>query len=413
MSSTERFLEIPFVEAGDLVLDAFVDGDVLNIPKYYWNKINAEFDPEYIRYMIVYTVEERRLPVPNPHVTLSKTEALLDFARLCGKDSTEAIRYRGQDFVSRHDYWYSLGDHYLSGGNSGLGASGYFHSANRMRCGHVRFRSPEEVWTTPERLEMVLKALWSLKCEKVGPIELYVVLALRSYVASQFKPAAAKAMYELFGAHSVYDPSSGWGDRFAGFSAAKNTELYVGTDPNLNLSDGYWEQGEAYDTGKEYEFHTEPAEDIDLSPYKFDFVFTSPPYFGTEKYSNHRKQSWKRYGDVDKWMTKFLFPMLDESWNSLVNGGVVAINIADLGVSFAGGELICDAMNDHIGELRGAYYAGAMPLRLSSRPQTGLEKDGGKTMNKFVEPIWVWSKGRDKSVSDFVRSFRSTGGRLL
>ena len=47
---------------------------------------------------------------------------------------------------------------------------------------------------------------------------------LGTYIATQFKPNVAKAIYHMTDAKKVLDTSCGWGDRLAGFytSDAKN-----------------------------------------------------------------------------------------------------------------------------------------------------------------------------------------------
>ena len=44
----------------------------------------------------------------------------------------------------------------------------------------------------------------------------------------------------------------------------------------------------------------------------FDTIFTSPPYFNTEKYSLHDTQSYLRYKKIDDWNTNFLHKTIDK-----------------------------------------------------------------------------------------------------
>ena len=43
---------------------------------------------------------------------------------------------------------------------------------------------------------------------------------LGTYIATQFKPVVAKAIYDMTNAKTVLDTSCGWGDRLAGFFAS-------------------------------------------------------------------------------------------------------------------------------------------------------------------------------------------------
>ena len=47
---------------------------------------------------------------------------------------------------------------------------------------------------------------------------------------------------------------------------------------------------------------------MDYTKYEnhFDSIFTSPPYFDVEKYSDEETQSYKRYTTIDSWNKNFL-----------------------------------------------------------------------------------------------------------
>ncbi len=68
---------------------------------------------------------------------------------------------------------------------------------------------------------------------------------LGTYIATQFKPVVAKAIYDITEAKTVLDTSCGWGDRLAGFFAS-NAEEYYGCDPNPNTYRRYQEQISQY-----------------------------------------------------------------------------------------------------------------------------------------------------------------------
>ncbi len=63
----------------------------------------------------------------------------------------------------------------------------------------------------------------------------------------------------------------------------------------------------------------------------FELIFTSPPYFKLEKYSNNPKQSYIRYPSLDNWLDGFLAPVLVEGYRLLTRGGYFVINIANTG----------------------------------------------------------------------------------
>ena len=62
---------------------------------------------------------------------------------------------------------------------------------------------------------------------------------------------------------------------------------------------------------------------------KFDLVFTSPPYFDTEKYSEEETQSYLKFPTYEKWLNGFLRKLVENSIDSLNKGGYFIINIAN------------------------------------------------------------------------------------
>ena len=53
------------------------------------------------------------------------------------------------------------------------------------------------------------------------------------------------------------------------------------------------------------------VEDVDYSELGiFDFIFTSPPYFNTEIYTDDPTQSSSRYPEFNDWLENFLFKTL-------------------------------------------------------------------------------------------------------
>ena len=129
----------------------------------------------------------------------------------------------------------------------------------------------------------LMGSAYSLKLPKIDRSALRVMLGLRKYICSQFKPNVAKALYDLFKVKNVMDFSMGWGDRLAGFFASQNTELYVGVDPRKENHPIYREQADYYEgqltmfeTMKKVDFYCEAAEDFYYDGYEdtFDIIFT-------------------------------------------------------------------------------------------------------------------------------------------
>lgn len=155
-------------------------------------------------------------------------------------------------------------------------------------------------------------------------------------LATTFMPGYAKAMYEHYNARRVLDPCAGWGDRLTGASVAACVERYVAFDPNRSLRPGYTEIMQhmghelrdvsdsvlRYSNG--FEVYSLPFEQgaLALADQSFDLVFTSPPFFDYEMYSDANP----RYSS---WIDEFYRPLFFQSSRCVVSGGIVAIHIGD------------------------------------------------------------------------------------
>ena len=66
---------------------------------------------------------------------------------------------------------------------------------------------------------------------------------------------------------------------------------------------------------------------LDYSKYKehFDTIFTSPPYFNVEKYSDEDTQSYIRYKDIDSWNKNFLHKTLGNIIPTLKKDGLLPL----------------------------------------------------------------------------------------
>ena len=174
--------------------------------------------------------------------------------------------------------------------------------------------------------------------------------------AVNFPPLTAKFLYEHFTKHIdisekviVYDPSAGWGGRILGAMCTDRKLHYIGTDPNPDNVGIYERVADFYNThcfqsnpffGKaspnSYEVYQLGSEvigdDENFLKYfgKLDFVFTSPPYFNREQYSQDENQSFKKFSAYEDWRDNFLKPTLTTAFSFLKNDRYLCWNIADI-----------------------------------------------------------------------------------
>lgn len=377
-----------------MIVGKYIQDHMLNIPKEDWQIINEQYTPEQIKQNIVDHIQCGDIETPYIQYTEQEFEDL--FRRFCDTP-TEGVQTSEQCYAALK-YKYPVTNKYFQGNQKFNGVSNYFQQENRWQCGSVRKsgRSPYEEFHNAHIYYGYLNYLYTMKCQKVGRLELRQTMSLRGYIASQFRPAIAKEIYEYFGAKDVLDLSSGWGDRLAGFYAANCTRSYIGIDPNPKTWQIYHKQAEAYSkltTPKKVHFINKPAEDVQLPEAIVDMVFTSPPYFNTEMYdkdsAKKENQSFARYNSVQRWMEGFLKPTLRMAYKALKPGGIMAINIADVTIGKNQRYNVCDDMNDFIKDELGMKWVDEIGMRMSQRPNSNRYNGQGTVL---VEPIWIWRK---------------------
>jgi len=144
---------------------------------------------------------------------------------------------------------------------------------------------------------------------------------------SNFRPSSARAIYDRYGGGHVYDPSCGFGGRLIGAISSPNVTEYTGVDPSTMTYEGLLRMKETIGNKQINIMHSGSE---DYVPHDIDMVFTSPPYFNTEVYSDEDTQSCNRFPDKKDWLEKYLRKTIDNCHEGLKKGGVMAVNIANV-----------------------------------------------------------------------------------
>lgn len=307
----------------------------------------------------------------------SEQEVLDDYSDLIAKRCASLVVR--QDWESRSDIekGWTL-PYVIKRSNVGNKCSNYFHWATRMACDSAASPSPIRSWYDRKIRKSVESSVYYADNPRTA-------LALRKYIPPQFRPSAAKALYELFGAHRVYDPCGGWGDRMAG-AMAHGADHYHCRDVNPLVFAGYALQQRHLPSSTKVTFEYRGSEiDPPTGPW-FDFVFTSPPYYKIEKYHGE-KQSFRLYKGCDAWVNDFLLQMVTHAWHSLVEGGFMLINISDCYVDHTYNKL-CRPMVEHcLSTLDNCRLMGVIGYEIGARV--------GRRVQKGInaEPIFMFEKG--------------------
>ena len=284
----------------------------------------------------------------------------------------------------------------------------------RLACGSYGFKSPIDRWNQGDNIWGVFGPIWrGINTEKELSAGVYMsAFRLGTYIATQFKPTAAKTIYEMTDAKTVLDTSMGWGDRLTAFYASNATH-YIGCDPNPNTFVRYKKMIEFYDklTGgkKTTQIYNCGAEDMPWDEINnVDCAFTSPPYFSTERYNEggekEELQSWAKFNEYDAWRDEFYLPVAQNSFDSLSDTGVLMVNILDpkvKGKRYRSGDELVDMLLPN--------FMGQVGMRIMQRPQGAAvfkDEDGNfdktamdKFMNQiYIENIWYFSKDKNKDI---------------
>lgn len=175
---------------------------------------------------------------------------------------------------------------------------------------------------------------------------------------------------------SVLDPSAGWGDRLIG--SMSMDIYYTGVDPNEKLHPYYQQMiGTLCPNSKnKYKMILSPFEKLDLGNNMYDLVFTSPPYFDLEIYSDSDLQSvnYNTKKELD-WFNYFFKQYLSNAWNHLKKDCYMVININQKNRNEQYVYLMLNYMDK---EIKDARYCGVI----------------GYTNQEFInpQPMFIWKK---------------------
>ena len=236
---------------------------------------------------------------------------------------------------------------------------------------------------------------------------------------SNFPPTISKFIYQHFTEDLkdqetivVYDPSSGFGGRILGaLSLCEDRHIhYVGTDPNpdnflpeiertrYEYLGGYFQSHIKRKYKTTYDLYTLGSEvihkDRRFQGYKglIDFVFTSPPYFAAEGYSEDENQSFKKFPNYSDWRDGFLHQTLKTSVEYLKPKRFLAFNIADVGFSGNHYPLEHDSIN--ILTSLGMDYIGKFKMVLAITPGSNKMDTQSRlpTTKNFCQVNGIWRK---------------------
>ena len=208
----------------------------------------------------------------------------------------------------------------------------------------------------------------------------YSVFQLYYGTINQFRPTEAVKLYcEFKPKVGILDFSAGWGGRC--LAAMALGIPYVGIDANTALEPAYKAMIAAYEPSADVKLIFKPSETVDFSRFKYDLVFTSPPYFMIEGYEHMPS-----YKGKEAFLDLFFRPVVEKSWRHLAPGGTFALNLP---------VEMYEAVRSCLPPL-----SRRIPLSLAGRHAVNAAR-GTKpgTSAEYKEYTYVWRKGRRATVS--------------
>ena len=246
--------------------------------------------------------------------------------------------------------------------------SDMFNEENRMMCKFFSSVSDPLSYFNNNTKRLAELTLQKYKVINMDNLDKIIFENIKG--CSSFKSINLKFIIEKFNCKSVLDPSSGWGDRLIASMACD--VRYVGVDPNYLLHPKYKEMIDFFMPAakrKNYTMLEGKIQDVKLPNEKFDLVFTSPPYFKIEQYSNNGRVI---DNNENEWFDNFMIPMINKTYAKLNYGGHMVLVINQLR-----GENYIDKMLSYIyEEIPELYYLGVI-----SYADTNISNP---------QPMWIW-----------------------
>jgi 16S rRNA G966 N2-methylase RsmD len=192
---------------------------------------------------------------------------------------------------------------------------------------------------------------------------------------NQFRPSEAKRLYcRLEPKVGILDFSAGWGGRC--LAAIAYGIPYIGIDANTNMKKSYEQMIKAVGKNSDVTMIFKPSETVHFSKYKYDLVFTSPPYFMIEEY-----ERMPQYGSKQGFIDKFFKPVVANAWKNLQTPGYMALNMP---------KEMYDSVKDMLPPLHKRFRLPVMsrhPTNASKGRKIGETEKGARS-----EGIYVWKK---------------------
>lgn len=202
--------------------------------------------------------------------------------------------------------------------------------------------------------------------------------------ATGFSPMRAKAICtQLTSAGDIiYDFSAGFGGRMLGSLSAKCH--YIGCEPDTNTYHNLQKLGEHIknvNSDAAYSLINKGSEDIHMASNSVDLVFSCPPYFALERYSQEPTQSVVRFPHYPEWLEGYVRPTLTTAFKALKPGKLMALVLATK-IHYVNKPYMLGDDWKRIAEQVGFKFVDALPINKRARK-----------LSSNAEQLYLFKKG--------------------
>jgi 16S rRNA G966 N2-methylase RsmD len=195
-----------------------------------------------------------------------------------------------------------------------------------------------DVFLDDDLLLRAIERAWTIWPDRLGANSSNLRRILKTFphtaAVSNFRPTLARAIVERFSSASntILDFSAGFGGRLVGSLTLDRN--YIGIEPCqdqvVGLRDNIRALRKLAHERASAKIYKGCAEQVlrRLPSSSVDLVFSSPPYYDWERYSDEKSQSFVRYTSYQDWLDGFLGPCIEESYRLLRRGSYMVLNVS-------------------------------------------------------------------------------------